>query len=114
MPSRFEPCGLNQLYSLQYGAVPLVRATGGLADTIAGYEPLSPSAAANGFVFQEYSSLALGECSPGLRRLPPAGRMAEIGRRGHGARLVVDAECETVRGVISKDDERGGIVDDDC
>jgi starch synthase len=62
MPSRFEPCGLNQLYSLRYGTVPLVRATGGLADTITGYDPLSPQAAANGFVFQEYSALALSEC----------------------------------------------------
>jgi starch synthase len=62
MPSRFEPCGLNQMYSLRYGTVPLVRSTGGLADTIVGYDPLSPNAAANGFVFQEYSSLALSEC----------------------------------------------------
>ena len=62
MPSRFEPCGLNQLYSLRYGTVPLVRATGGLADTITGYDPQSPNPAANGFVFQEYSPLALSEC----------------------------------------------------
>lgn len=61
MPSRFEPCGLNQLYSLRYGTVPLVRATGGLADTILGYDPLSPNPAANGFAFQEYSALALSE-----------------------------------------------------
>jgi starch synthase len=62
MPSRFEPCGLNQLYSLRYGTIPLVRATGGLADTITGFDPQSPNAAANGFVFQEYSALALSEC----------------------------------------------------
>jgi len=61
MPSRFEPCGLNQLYSLKYGTVPLVRATGGLADTITGFDPRSPGAIANGFVFQEYSPLALSE-----------------------------------------------------
>jgi len=52
MPSRYEPCGLNQLYSLKYGTVPVVRATGGLADTID---------ASNGFSFEEYSQLALEE-----------------------------------------------------
>ena len=61
MPSRFEPCGLNQLYSLRYGTVPLVRATGGLADTIVGFAPQTPHAVANGFMFQEYSSPALSE-----------------------------------------------------
>jgi starch synthase len=69
MPSRFEPCGLNQMYSLKYGAVPLVRETGGLADTITGYGRQASSAngrhaagpSPNGFVFQEYSPLALSE-----------------------------------------------------
>jgi len=52
MPSRFEPCGLNQMYSLRYGTVPIVHATGGLADTIADYDP--DTEAGNGFVFDNY------------------------------------------------------------
>ncbi|RJP73897.1 MAG: glycogen synthase GlgA [Candidatus Abyssobacteria bacterium SURF_17] len=57
MPSRYEPCGLNQMYSLKYGTVPLVRATGGLDDTVVDYAA-SP-ANGNGFKFEEYSSTAL-------------------------------------------------------
>jgi starch synthase len=57
MPSRFEPCGLNQMYSLRYGTVPVVRAVGGLADTVRDYSPGDP--ASNGFVFHEYRPDAL-------------------------------------------------------
>jgi len=57
MPSRYEPCGLNQIYSLKYGTVPIVRATGGLDDTI---EPWNPrTSRGTGFKFTEYSGEAL-------------------------------------------------------
>jgi starch synthase len=60
MPSLFEPCGLNQLYSLAHGTVPLVRATGGLADTVIDANPLTLDAStANGFAFTEESPQAL-------------------------------------------------------
>ena len=60
MPSHFEPCGLNQLYSLRYGTVPIVRAVGGLADTVRERGP-----EATGFVFHDYAPEALLEA---LRR----------------------------------------------
>jgi len=52
MPSRFEPCGLGQLISLRYGTIPIVRATGGLADTIDDWDPVRQTG--NGFVFTAY------------------------------------------------------------
>ncbi len=59
MPSRFEPCGLNQMYSLRYGTIPIVRATGGLDDSVIDYG--QSAEAANGVKFFEYTSRALAK-----------------------------------------------------
>jgi starch synthase len=57
MPSRYEPCGLNQIYSLKYGTVPIVRATGGLDDTIENWD--ATTGRGTGFKFTEYVGEAL-------------------------------------------------------
>jgi len=54
MPSKFEPCGLNQMYSLRYGTVPIVRAVGGLDDTVENWD--SVNSTGNGFKFGPYST----------------------------------------------------------
>ncbi|MPN56196.1 Glycogen synthase [bioreactor metagenome] len=63
MPSRFEPCGLGQMFSLRYGTVPIVRKTGGLVDTVEQYNP--ENGKGNGFLFDTYNAegilWALGE-----------------------------------------------------
>ena len=57
MPSRYEPCGLNQMYSLRYGTVPIVRRTGGLADSVEHYDRASGTG--TGIVFNDFDSPAL-------------------------------------------------------
>lgn len=54
MPSKFEPCGLNQMYSLRYGTVPIVRAVGGLDDTVQNFDAVTGTG--NGFKFSQYSA----------------------------------------------------------
>lgn len=68
MPSQYEPSGLNQLYSLKYGTPPIVRGTGGLADTVTDTNDATlADGTATGFVFQDYTPEALRDC--GLRAL---------------------------------------------
>jgi starch synthase len=75
MPSRYEPCGLNQLYSQRYGTPPVVRATGGLADTV--------TDGVTGFVFDEARSGALVEAvRRGLSAYREPGRWRDIQRAG--------------------------------
>jgi starch synthase len=57
MPSKYEPCGLNQMYSMKYGTIPIVRSTGGLADTVEEFDPVSGTG--TGFVFHGYTPTAL-------------------------------------------------------
>ena len=57
MPSRFEPCGTNQMVAMHYGSVPIVRSTGGLADTVQDYDPRTGQG--TGFVFKPYDRWAL-------------------------------------------------------
>ena len=81
MPSRFEPCGLNQMYSLRYGTVPVVRATGGLFDTV--HDVDEKSGRGTGFAFTAYTpgallgalgrALGMFENPPAWRRIQRAG-----------------------------------------
>jgi len=73
MPSRYEPCGLNQIYSLKYGTVPIVRATGGLDDTIQEFNLLTGEG--NGFKFGDYSASCLLET---IRRALQVYRQREV------------------------------------
>ena len=59
MPSKFEPCGLNQMYSLRYGTIPIVRAVGGLDDTVQNWDPVTGGG--NGFKFGTYDAGAFLE-----------------------------------------------------
>jgi len=77
MPSHYEPCGLNQIYSLRYGTVPVVRATGGLDDTI--------DAGVTGFKFSEYSGPAfLAAIQEAVRAYADPAGWHRMMRRGMG------------------------------
>jgi len=79
MPSRYEPCGLNQMYSLKYGTVPVVRQTGGLADTVVdANDQTLADGTANGFGFYEDNPQALNET---LRRVSDAYRHPDVWSR---------------------------------
>ncbi len=72
MPSRYEPCGVGQLIAMRYGAVPVARRTGGLADTVEDYDPSTSKG--NGFLFSDYSSAALLDAVGGALKVYGDGR----------------------------------------
>ena len=99
MPSRFEPCGLNQMYSLRYGTPPVVRATGGLADTVVDCTPEAlAGGTATGFLFREVAPQALLEAlgravrawrdKPLWRKLQKTGMAQDFGWRHSAERYL--------------------------
>src|SRR5207247_353393 len=91
MPSRYEPCGLNQIYSLRYGTPPVVRATGGLADTVVNAtEENLAAGTATGFSFHAYTPSALYETVRWGLRLRKDRPDREHGRLRGGRGVLLD------------------------
>jgi len=100
MPSKYEPCGLNQMYSLRYGTVPVVRKTGGLADTVLEFDPSTGEG--TGFVFADYDpehfkaaidrALALWRDKKAWRQLMLNGMRQELGWQKSAEKYLVAYE----------------------
>jgi hypothetical protein len=87
MPSRYEPCGLNQMYSLRYGTMPIVRRTGGLADSVQHFDPASGEG--TGCVFNDYDAPAVRwAMNTTLDWFAPSG-VAAVDAKRHGAGLLL-------------------------
>ena len=102
MPSRFEPCGLNQMYSLTYGTIPVVHRTGGLADTVIDVTEASlEDGTANGFVFDHLNADGLGY---GVRRacahLPASGPVEASSTQRHGHGFFLEPAAPVAYGVL--------------
>ena len=111
MPSRFEPCGLNQMYSMRYGTVPVVRSTGGLEDTVLACDPETDSG--TGFIFKEYRTsamLAAVEAALAIYARPARWRMVqEAGmRQDFSWNASAAAYVQEYRKVISRRGETVG------
>ncbi len=103
MPSFYEPSGLNQLYSMHYGTPPVVRATGGLADTVVDATPQALAAGtATGFVFVALPGRRLARRRAARRQPLPRAvrRLARPGAGRHEGRLVVGPQRGGVRAAV--------------
>jgi len=120
MPSRFEPCGLNQMYSLRYGTVPVVHATGGLVDTV--HDVDAQTGRGTGFTFGEHSAgallAALGRALEMFKNRPAWRRIQKAGMRedlswGASARAYVNVyEQAVARRGRRQDQTRSGTAGD--
>ncbi len=91
MPSLYEPSGLNQMYSLAYGTAPIVRRTGGLADTVSHYDP--DTGEGTGFVFDHYSENALmWAIDQALHTYPGQGSLAANATQRNGRGQLLGAK----------------------
>ncbi len=100
MPSRFEPCGLNQMYSLRYGTVPVVRAVGGLEDTVEDYDGKDRG---TGFKFKEYHPRALwGALLRALEAHRDRAAWVAMMRRGMAIDFSWDRSAEGYEAVYAK------------
>ena len=97
MPSQFEPCGLNQMYSLRYGTIPIVRATGGLDDSVIDFT--QDAARANGIKFREYSARALAKA---IRKALAIYQQPELFRRYRQNAMKADFSWEQTVGEYLK------------
>jgi len=101
MPSRYEPCGLNQIYSLKYGTVPIVRATGGLDDTIQPWDPAT--GAGTGFKFLDYAgSELLSVVREALAAFADQSRWHRLMRNGMAQDYSWDASAREYVGLYQK------------
>jgi len=109
MPSRFEPCGLNQMYSLRYGTVPIVRAVGGLVDTVRPYNPRNGQG--NGFLFADYQPAAmLAALADAVAAFPNKKRWTRLQKNGMKADFSWDrsaAEYVRLYGRVLKRPRKG-------
>jgi starch synthase len=101
MPSRYEPCGLNQIYSLKYGTVPIVRETGGLADTVVDAD--ENPAAGTGFTFRRFEAEELkGAVARALAAYADRSRWDAIVRRGMALDFSWEASARAYVGLYGK------------
>ncbi len=108
MPSRYEPCGLNQIYSLKYGTVPVVRNTGGLADTVLDAD--EDPARGTGFKFSGYDTADLKDAlSRALAAYADRNRWEAIVKRGMAKDFSWEASARGYLSVYEKALQKRGV-----